>query len=102
MGYKSTNISYKLNQSQLLSEIGSDRSQPKSGNDNTAEIPEYMTRNEAALLFKISLSTLHRNVKAGKLKIYKFGRRSLLKTSEVQNAVEEKLIIKYARRKEQR
>ena len=69
---------------------------------NTAEIPEYMTRNEAALLFKISLSTLHRNVKAGKLKIYKFGRRSLLKTSEVQNAVEEKLIIKYARRKEQR
>ena len=36
---------------------------------NTAEIPEYMTRNEAALLFKISLSTLHRNVKAGKLKI---------------------------------
>ena len=47
---------------------------------NTAEIPEYMTRNEAALLFKISLSTLHRNVKAGKLKIYKFGRRSLLKT----------------------
>lgn len=33
---------------------------------NTAEIPEYMTRNEAALFFKISLSTLHRNVKAGK------------------------------------
>jgi hypothetical protein len=32
--YKSTNISYKLNQSQLLSEIGPDRSQPKSGNDN--------------------------------------------------------------------
>ena len=31
--YESTNISYKLNQSQLLSEIDSDRSQPKSGND---------------------------------------------------------------------
>ena len=31
---KSTYISYKLNQSQLLSGIDSNRSQPKSGNDN--------------------------------------------------------------------
>ena len=36
--YESTNISYKLNQSQLLSEIGSDRSQPKSGNDSWRRI----------------------------------------------------------------
>ena len=43
--YKSTNISYKLNQSQLLSEIGSDRSQPKSGNDSMQLCP----RNKAFL-----------------------------------------------------
>ena len=36
--YKSTNISYKLNQSQLLSEIGSDRSQPKLGNDTCLDM----------------------------------------------------------------
>ena len=36
--YESTNISYKLNQSQLLSEIDSDRSQPKSGNDSWRRI----------------------------------------------------------------
>ena len=35
---KSTNISYKLNQSQLLSGKGSNRSQPKSGNDSQFEI----------------------------------------------------------------
>ena len=35
--YESTNISYKLNQSQLLSEIDPDRSQPKSGNDTAAK-----------------------------------------------------------------
>ena len=37
---KSTNTSYKLNQSQLLSGIDSNLSQPKSGNDKPSQVKE--------------------------------------------------------------
>ncbi len=41
---KSTRISYKLNQSQLLSGIDSNRSQPKSGNDTKGTKDEFVRR----------------------------------------------------------
>ena len=47
--YKSTNISYKLNQSQLLSEIGSDRSQPKSGKDTCPPNEQFCGQSVAIL-----------------------------------------------------
>jgi len=46
---KSTRISYKLNQSQLLSGIDSNRSQPKSGNDKVAKMsPKIEIQKELA------------------------------------------------------
>ena len=39
---KSTNNSYKSNQSQLISGKGSKRSQPKSGNDNLEPQSKYV------------------------------------------------------------
>ena len=41
---------------------------------------EYITREEAARLLNVTIPTLHRYAKAGKIRIYKFGSRSLLKT----------------------
>ena len=58
---------------------------------------EYITREEAARLLNVTIPTLHRYAKAGKVRIYKFGSRSLLKTEEVILAISENKIIKYGR-----
>ena len=56
---------------------------------------EYITREEAASLFNITLPTLHRYAKMDRIRIYKFGSRSLLKTEELILAIKENKIIKY-------
>ena len=58
---------------------------------------EYITREEAARLLNVTIPTLHRYAKAGNIRIYKFGSRSLLKTEEVILAISENKIIKYGR-----
>ena len=56
---------------------------------------EYITREEAASLLNITLPTLHRYAKMDRIRIYKFGSRSLLKTEELILAIKENKIIKY-------
>ena len=63
---------------------------------------EYITREEAASLLNITLPTLHRYAKKDRIRIYKFGTRSLLKTEELILAIKENKIIKYGRRKYKR
>lgn len=63
---------------------------------------EYITREEAASLLNITLPTLHRYAKMDRIRIYKFGSRSLLKTEELILAIKENKIIKYGRRKYKR
>ena len=62
---------------------------------------EYITREEASLL-NITLPTLHRYAKMDRIRIYKFGSRSLLKTEELILAIKENKVIKYGRRKYKR
>ncbi len=52
--------------------------QPKEPN-------EYLTRQEVADLFNISLSTIHNHVKSGRLKPHYLGRRTYFKRQEVEN-----------------
>ena len=63
---------------------------------------EYITREEAASLLNITLPTLHRYAKMDRIRIYKFGSRSLLKTEELILAIKENKVIKYGRRKYKR
>ena len=56
---------------------------------------EYITREEAASLLNITLPTLHRYAKMDRIRISKFGSRSLLKTEELILAIKENKIIKY-------
>lgn len=48
---------------------------------------EYITRNEIAKLFKISLMTVHDWTKKGILQSYKIGNRVLYKKHEVENSI---------------
>lgn len=56
---------------------------------NEATQTEYITRNEVAKLFKISLVTVHDWTKKGILQAYKIGRKVYFKQSEV-----EKVLVK--------
>lgn len=55
----------------------------------TSREPEYLTRQETARKFKISLVTLHRWTKAGIVKDYKIGGRVLYRVEEIENAISE-------------
>ncbi len=49
--------------------------------------PEYLTRKATAEYLNISLSTLWRLTKEGKLKSYAVGKKVMYKTNEVQNFI---------------
>ena len=48
---------------------------------------EYLTRQEAANLLKVSVTTIHNYCTKGYLKKYSIGRRVLFKRSEVEQAL---------------
>jgi len=53
----------------------------------TEKKPEYLTRKATADYLNISLSTLWRLTKDGKLKSYAIGKKVMYKTSELQNFI---------------
>lgn len=55
--------------------------------------PKYLTRQELADTYKVSLTTVHDWVNSGKLKAVKIGGRVLFPAGEVTNAVQEKRIL---------
>ncbi len=52
-------------------------------NQSTKEEKDFLTRHETAKLFKVSLPTVHLWQENGILKVYKMGRRSYFKYSEL-------------------
>lgn len=59
--------------------------------------PKYLTRQEIADTYKVSLTTVHDWMNSGKLKAVKIGGRVLFPADEVANAVQEKRILKRKR-----
>lgn len=55
--------------------------------------PKYLTRQEIADTYKVSLTTVHDWVKSGKLKAVKIGGRVLFPADKVTSAVQEKRIL---------
>lgn len=93
-----------LSQSQLEETINNAVSRILLGEMQKTDVinKEYITREEAASLLNVTLPTLHRYAKMDRIRIYKFGSRSLLKTEELILAIKENKIIKYGRRKYKR
>ena len=59
--------------------------------------PEYLTREEAAKLLKISLPTLSKLTKEGHIPGYKIGRHIRYKSQELDMALQEIATLKYKR-----
>lgn len=59
--------------------------------------PKYLTRQEVADIYKVSLTTVHDWINSGKLKAVKIGGRVLFPADEVTKAVQEKRILKRKR-----
>lgn len=72
---------------QIIAEII--RQELTSNNINSREPPsvKYLSRNEVAILLKISLPTLNEYSKFGILQSYRIGNRVLYKKNEVENAI---------------
>ncbi len=59
--------------------------------------PEYLTREEAAKTLKISLPTLTKLTKEGRIRGYKIGRHIRYKSQELDMALQEITSLKYQR-----
>lgn len=62
---------------------------PKQNSTNDTP-PEYITRNDVAELFRVTLVTINEWVNKGILKAYKIGRRVYFKRNEVEAALIQK------------
>ncbi|HLN22112.1 MAG TPA: helix-turn-helix domain-containing protein [Bacteroidales bacterium] len=58
---------------------------------------EYITKQEAAEKLRSSLPTIQRLIKSGKIKAYRFGRRVLFKSDEIESCLQEVAALKYKR-----